>query len=303
MQLIIQTLLPLILLIATGYILKRTIADDSWMPVLNKLALYLLFPALIFSGMMRVKLEAIDDFNFIWGNFTILAVVILALYFGLRAFGFSKRLVDTYAVAVFFGNVGYLGYPIISSLMPGSEGVVSIHIAIYTLVLFTFGIGVLEFSLHSKLGLSIVVDALKNPLLLAVWSSLLLLVFKIKLPFVVLKTIDLLAGGATPVILISLGIFLARKFPTNIDYKHMTLLVALKLLFMPMIFFVYFMLAGGGSVLAVSVLEAGMPVAVTPFLLAELYPLERELIALSIVVSCALSVITLPILMVLVGVV
>ncbi|SFV54769.1 hypothetical protein MNB_SV-12-967 [hydrothermal vent metagenome] len=38
------------------------------------------------------------------------------------------------------------------------------------------------------------------------------------MPFVVTKTVDLLAGGATPIILISLGIFLARELPKNIDF-------------------------------------------------------------------------------------
>jgi len=55
--------------------------------------------------------------------------------------------------------------------------------------------------------------------------------------------------------------------------------------------------------LAISVLEAGMPMAITPFILGELYPMERELIALSIVISCVVSMVTLPIIMVLVGVV
>jgi len=63
------------------------------------------------------------------------------------------------------------------------------------------------------------------------------------------------------------------------------------------------LLSGQTDIVAISVLEAGMPMAITPFILAELYPMEREVIALSIVISCLFSVITLPIIMVLVGVV
>jgi len=66
----------------------------------------------------------------------------------------------------------------------------------------------------------------------------------------IILTIDLLSGGATLIILILLGIFLAR-------------------------------------------LEAGMLMAITP--------LEREIIA--IVISCLLSVVTLPLIMVVVGLV
>jgi len=63
------------------------------------------------------------------------------------------------------------------------------------------------------------------------------------------------------------------------------------------------LLSGGGTNLAISVLEAGMPLAITPFILGELYPMEREMIAFSIVISCFLSVFTLPLLMLLLGVV
>ena len=302
MQLIIQTLLPLMLLIALGAVLKRTIADDSWTAVLNKLSIYLLFPALIFSGMIKVKLETIDNFSFIYGNFILLVTIIFTLYFGLRYIGFKKSMVNTYVISVFFGNVGYLGFPILSSLIPNSEGLVSMHVALYTLILFTFGIGVLEFSVHKRLSPKILVDTLKNPLLLAVLFSIVILAFEIRLPFVVLKTVELLAGGATPIILISLGIFLARELP-KVEYKHVVGLVGLKLFVVPMIFLLYFYLAGQSEVLAISVLEAGMPMAITPFILAEIYPMEREIIAIGIVVSCLLSVFTLPLLMVLVGLV
>ena len=174
--------------------------------------------------------------------------------------------------------------------------------ALYTLILFTFGIGVLEFSVHKKVSLRIATDALKNPLLLAVLFSVILLGTDTKLPFVVLKTIDLLAGGATPIILISLGIFLARELP-KVSYAHVLGLIGLKLFVMPSIFLVYFYLAGETEVLAISVLEAGMPMAITPFILAQLYPMEREIIAIAIVISCLLSVVTLPLIMVLVGLV
>lgn len=302
MQLIIQTLLPLIFLVGLGSILKKTIADDTWIAVLNKLSIYILFPALIFSGMIKVELDTIDDFSFIYGNFILLVLIIATLYFGLKSIGFKKNIVNTYVISVFFGNVGYLGFPILSSLIPNSEGLVSIHVALYTLILFTFGIGVLEFSIHQKIGSKILVDAFKNPLLLAVIFAIILLATNIKLPFVISKTIDLLAGGATPIILISLGIFLARELP-KVNYQHVIGLVGLKLIIVPAIFLLYFYLAGETKVLAISVLEAGMPMAITPFILAELYPMEKEIIAIGIVVSCLLSILTLPLLIVLVGVV
>jgi len=303
METIIQTLLPLIMLIAIGSVLKLTIATEAWVEVLNKLAIYLLFPALIFSGMMRVELDQIDNFSFLYGNALLLIVIIIALKLGLTKLGIAQKMVNTYVIAVFFGNVGYLGFPIVTSLISGSEGVVSMHIALYTLILFTVGIGILEFDAHKKVDKKILIDAFKNPLLLAVMASVILLATDTKLPFAVQKTIDMLAGGATPIILISLGIFLVRPFPKRLSYKHLITLIALKLLIMPSLFWLYFIGGNQSPVLAISVLEAAMPIAITPFILAQLYAMERELIAFAVVISSILSIVTLSVWMVLVGVV
>ena len=85
--------------------------------------------------MIKVELEQIDDFSFIYGNFTILVVVIFTLYFTLKHFGFSRSVINTYVISVFFGNIGYLGFPILTSLIPNSNGLVSMHVALYTLIL------------------------------------------------------------------------------------------------------------------------------------------------------------------------
>jgi len=95
---------------------------------------------------------------------------------------------------------------------------------------------------------------------------------------------------------------LTRELP-KVRYQHVVRLVGLKLIVIPIVFLLYFYLAGQTEVLAISVLEAGMPMAIMPFILAELYPMEREIIAIGIVVSSVLSIFTLPLLMVLVRVV
>jgi predicted permease len=48
---------------------------------------------------------------------------------------------------------------------------------------------------------------------------------------------------------------------------------------------------------AVSVVEAGMPLGVTPFALASMYPLEKDVLGSAVVLSTLLSVASLPVLM------
>lgn len=103
--------------------------------------------------------------------------------------------------------------------------------------------------------------------------------------------------------MISLGIFLVRPFPKQLPIRHLVILIGLKLMVIPLLFWGYFHYFSSNAMMPISVLEAGMPIAITPFILAELYPMERELIAFGVVISSVLSMLTLSGLMILVGVV
>jgi predicted permease len=59
----------------------------------------------------------------------------------------------------------------------------------------------------------------------------------------------------------------------------------------------FFFAAGGvglGDARAVTVVEAAMPLAVTPFALSSMYPMDREVLVTSIFVTTLLSALTLP---------
>jgi len=291
--LIFNSLIPLILVTLVGVFLKIFVAKDSWVDTLNGVALYALFPALILRGIGLIKLNNSIDFGFIGINFALLILIIAMLFIGAKLFKLNKRLTNTYVAAVFFANIGYLGYPIITSLIAGSEAIVSIHIAIYTTLLFSIVLAILEYSKEGRLDKKLIFNIFKNPLILSVIISLILVVFKIRLPFVLNKAIDTLANSATPTVLIALGIFLATKIP-KVKKIHLITLITLKLIVMPLIFLLIYYIYPTKE-FAISVLESAMPVALTPFVLSKFYPLDSNLIVASIVISTILSLITLPI--------
>ncbi len=299
--LIFNAIFPLILVALVGFILKKLdIAKDSWIDTLNTLALYTLFPALILRGIGLIRFDGSIDFSFIVINLILLLLIIASLYFGSKLFRLSKKLTNTYVTAVFFANIGYLGYPIITSLIAGSEAVVSIHIAIYTTLLFSVVLAILEYSKEGQFDKRLLLNIIKNPLILSVIIALILTIFKIKLPFVVSRAIDILADGATPTVLIALGIFLAIKIP-KVKKSHLITLIMLKLIVMPSIFLIIYFIYPIKE-FAISVLESAMPIAITPFVLSKFYPLDSNLIVASIVISTILSLISLPIFIIAIGV-
>jgi len=290
---IFNALMPLVVVVLIGVFLKLKVANDSWVGTLNAVALYVLFPALVLRGITQVKVDTFNDLGFIFINLLLLLLIISLLIFGGKALKIKKEIANSYVITVFFGNIGYLGFPIITSLYSGVEAIISIHIAIYTMLLFSVVVIYLEYTKSGKIEKQIFIEGLKNPLLLSVIVSIVIVSFNIILPHFLVKSIEILANGATPTVLIALGIFLAKQLP-KISYKHLIGITILKLLIVPLIFLAILQFYHTKA-FEVSVLEAAMPVAITPFVLADIYPLDKNLIAGAIVVSSILSLITLPI--------
>ena len=203
-------------------------------------------------------------------------------------------LANTYIIGAFFGNIGYLGFPYISAMIPGSEGMISMHISIYNVILFTLGIAHLEHTKgHLTCKRTILRKIIGNPLLISVAVGLMILLTGIRLPDFINKSIALLYKSATPVVLFALGVFLYRKSNWREWMPHILGMTAIRLFFVPGLFLLAMVLFAPGANFRVSVLEAGMPLALTPFALAEEYPLEREVIAPAVLLSTLLSPLTL----------
>lgn len=295
MLVILSALLPLLLVGMLGSLFKATrIADDGWVTILNRYAMYAAFPAVIIHSLLGADKSKVLDMPVLLLNGGLLLVVFGTIWLVTRLIRTPVGLANTYIIGVFFGNIGYLGYPYISAMIPGSEGMISMHISIYNILLFTLGIAHLEHSKgHGRCKRMILRKIAGNPLLISVAVGLVLLGTGLRLPGFILQAIELLYRSATPVVLFALGVFLIRKYDWRGHLPHVLGLSALRLLVVPGLFLVVMLAAAPGPNFRISVLEAGMPLALTPFALAEQYPLEREIIAPAIFISTLLSPLTL----------
>ncbi len=283
------------MLILVGSILRLfKVADTSWVTILNRYGLYVAFPALIIHSLSNASGSAMPNIEIILLNFGLLLSIIGIILLVGKIFKTEKSLLNTYIITAFFGNIGYLGFPIISSLIGGSETVISIHIAIYNIVLFTAGLAILE---HSKSDTHckrlIIKRVISNPLLISVIIGLLIFGFKIQIPAIFDKSIDMIYRSASPVVLFALGIFLIRKINFKQELKHALPLVFIRIIFVPAIFILAWLIFKPGDLFKISILEASMPMAITPFALSEKYPLQKEIISTGILLTTVLSPITI----------
>ena len=148
---IINAVLPLFIIIALGAMLRAVkIADEKWIEVLNKYELYIGLPALIIYNVIKVDAKNFIGWDIIFYNLILLLAVIGITYLITSLLKLEKTIRNSYIICIFFGNIAYLGLPIVTSLIKDSSGSVAIHVAIYILVLFTVGIAILESSMKEK---------------------------------------------------------------------------------------------------------------------------------------------------------
>ncbi|MFP4484604.1 MAG: AEC family transporter [Spirochaetaceae bacterium] len=294
---------PVGVVIAAGVVLRLSgAANEGWVDVLNRYGLYIGFPALIFLNLTEIDLEQVVERAPVFAfNAGMLLAVLGVTFVIVRSVGLDTEMGNTLVISSFFGNVAYLGYPVVTSAIPGSEAEVSIIIPIYTLVLFSVGVFILESSRENRHGLYRILGRIAtNPLIVAIALGFLFLGVGIPVPAVLSGALSMIRDSASAVVLISLGIFLAHRIPLRRVWRPTLVIVVLRLALVPLLAYLGTGALGLADVRAVTVIEAAMPLAVTPFALSSMYPMNREVLVASIFVSTVLAGLTIPLFILLV---
>ncbi len=295
---VLVTIAPLFLLIATGACLRLAgLADDRWTAALNEYGLCAAFPALILQNLTTLPDATSVPFALVAANLIILNVFLFGVHALARALGASPPLAASLAVCGTYGNIAYLGLPFLAAVLPGTETSAIYHAAVYLVVLFTSGIALLETVRGGRIApWALVASVGRNPLTLAIGLGLALAAAGIRLPGPMARGVNMLAASASPAVLVSLGVFVGRGVGLDRDVWAAALLTAVKLVALPGLFVLVWVVQGRDPAARVSVLQAAMPVGLTGFALSQRYPLERRVIAYAVTLSTLLSAFTLPLL-------
>lgn len=301
-----ETVLPLFLVIFAGVLFSRTKASSKyWVEILNKYALWIGFPALVIFSLMQLDLEGKSYTSLIILNSVFIIVCMLLAFPVSKFFGFSVNMKRTLFLILPFGNVSYLGIPILYSSF-GKEAlpIAAIISAVYVFWLLTLAILLIEVYGEDRINpKKLFLSLVQNPLLLSVFIGLAIVAFKIQIPGVVEKTIQLFADSVTAVVLFSLGIFLGmQKIGNPKEWVQVAILSMVTMFILPLIFYeVVLLLPYETANLKEIIIDASMPLGVTPYVLAVQYKLKTTLVARVIVLGTILSMIIIPVWMVILG--
>ena len=179
-----------------------------------------------------------------------------------------------------------------------------IILGISSIINIILSIAILETLNIKTNGRKALFSLVRNPLLIAILLGFLISFLQISLPQPITSTLELLSRIALPLILITIGISLSfaeikkNWFLTSVG-------TSIKLLIMPLVAYIIMTYVFGvtGQLLAVVVLFAAMPTAISSYTFAKEFKSDAKLASTSISLSTLLSLITIPIIAILLGIV
>ncbi len=308
MSAVLQAALPVFALILLGWLAgRRRLLGANAVDVLNLFVTQLALPALLFRATATITRADLANTGFLLA-FTLPMLACCAASFLLdRQRGLAIAAID--ALSAGYANTAYMGIPICLLLLGQGALLPAVLSSLLTVcALFALAIVLVELdeqetrSVTRALG-RVALSLARNPLVAAPLLGGLYAATRLPVPAILLSLLTLLGNTASPVALVTIGLFLAEAAATPVRPATLAGLVGLKLLVQPALTAA---LAFGAFRMdplwaRSAVLLAAMPTGTGPFMLAKLYGRDAGLTSRTILVSTLLSVLTVSLTITLLG--
>jgi malonate transporter and related proteins len=305
MNAVLNSALPIFALILTGFICGYFgVFDKTATDNLNRFAVYLALPSLMFIAMSKITPDQVHQFGFVGAFCGGIAITFSVAFAISRARGRRVANASIEGLDAGYSNVGFMGIPMCLLVFGPESAPASIIATLFTAcVLFLFAVVVVEIDLQK--GGSLVSTAARaarslftSPLLIAPVLGLCIGLSGLKVPAPIESFTTLLGGAASPAALVCIGLFLAQERVVSHDAVSIGILVALKLILQPaitaLLAFHVFTMPPLWSHSAV--ILSALPIGSGPFTIAKLYRLEAGVTSGSILASHVFAVLTVSLL-------
>ncbi|GGM91779.1 transporter [Thermus composti] len=296
MEALLNTVVPVALVVFSGYLLGKRLEMD--LATLSRLTLYLLVPALIFDAMYRAEYTREGLLGLVLGFALTYGLLFLAIRGVGRLLGLSPESAKGLLVCSLFPNSGNMGLSLTYFAL-GEEGLrrAVVYFILSSVVMFGLGPAFLRGG-SLKEGL---LFTLRLPLFYALFLGLALKGLGVALPFRLDEGVRLMGQAAIPVLLLTLGMQMGKtRFQVGAFEATAS---ALRLVLAPLLAY------GVGLALGlpelerrVLVLQSATPVAVNAFLMTREFGGDALRVARSVVVSTFLAFLTIPLVLLFLGV-
>lgn len=292
---VIEQVMVLAILMAVGYAGGKTgVLGDNENKAMTVLLTHIAMPALIISafslGYSKETLRGIITV-FILSFISHIVAAIIAK-FAYRKYPKSQNAVLRFGNT--FSNSGFMGIPFVYALF-GEKALLygSVFMIPFHMLLWTYGEGLLE----REKGEFRISKFLKNPAIIAILAGLVIFVVNRKLPRVIDQPVSMLSSLTSPLAMIILGERISKlSFKEIIAEKVIYYACFIKLIVTPIVMlFILSFLDIEPLIKNIIVIMQSLPFAVLTVVLSQRHERDADLASKATVISHVLSIITIPI--------
>lgn len=300
-EIVLQQMIIIFILITIGIILhKKNMFSDMTSTQVSSLIVNVTNPALLICS-------AFDDSPKVSLSVLGLALLIyLAVYAVLIAAGYLipylLRIPGTehyaYKMLTVFGNVGFIGIPLASAVL-GTQSLifVSIYNLIFNVLIYTFGVSVLQ---KAKGGTKVADKSWKKLINAGTISAVFTIFFylsDIRVPVILSSSLSYTGKATTLLSMLVLGVSVAQMRPREI-FTHPKLygFVLLRQILIPIgCVFLVRCLTDNALIVSTLALMLAVPCANMPLMLSRQLDLDGKAISEGIILTTVLSLVTIPV--------
>lgn len=302
---IINTLLPVFLIIALGALLRKTkFVSAEFVAGLNRLVFWIGLPCLLFYKV------ATAGYDYRLAGRTCLVMIIgmlcctIVAYIAAFIIRIPPRAIGTFVQGTFRGNLYYVGLALIIYSFAGADSKMSaqmenVAILVMALLVPVYNIGSIIVLLASRhkldryVPLKITRQVITNPLFLACAAGVIYSQIFPPLPLVITRALSAVGQVSLPLALIGIGAVLAQSKIAGCGIPALTASI-IKIGVSPIAgFWAAHLIGLGAGETRIVLLFLACPTAVTSYVIAEQLGGDEKLSAAIIVVSTILSIFSL----------
>ena len=288
------------ILIAVGFILKKSkMLDESGLKQLTNILLMIVTPCVLISSYQREFIPEHAMNLLAAALFTVLIHIVMIV---ISTIIYRPEETKRYRINIFsavYSNCGFMAIPLLTAVL-GADGVFygASYLAIFNICYWTHGV-YLYTGDRKSLSLK---KAFLNPGVIGTLLSLALFFCRIKLPDILLSPVEYLAGLNTPLAMIVLGAYLADiNLLKTLKKLSIYTVSLLRLIVFPIIAILLAKVMHLDETVATAVLiSAACPTATVTTLFAAKFGLDAGYASEIVSFTTVLSVITIPLIMLLV---
>lgn len=299
MIVIFVSVIKLFMILTIGVASRKSgVIDQHTTKGLSALLIKVTLPALIFTSMQKEFSPALLKESFI---ITALSFGVYGMYFVIALFvgavlGGDEKNTGVYRFAILFSNVGFMGFPVISSVF-GEDYIFYAAMFNIPFHFFVFTLGVYLMTRGHQGQTKFDWKLFLSPGIIATVAGFVFFVCRLKLPAIIYDPVKFVGDITVPLSMITVGSML-----TEVGHRELMagwriyFISFMRLVVLPAaVFFFVKLFTSNPMIITVPVVIAAMPVAVNAPLIASEYHGNALLASRLMFVSTLLSLLTLPV--------